>query len=396
MAPALTGGLLGCGAEPTPVGGGVTWEVRDSAGIEIITTSIGREGGEDWRTHLDGALVSIGQLDGDPAYTLESGSAATILDDDRLLIQDGHPPRMLLYDSAGQHIRSISRLGEGPGEYQSLAGYHVVGDTIIAFDPEQRRLIYLPLEGGRSRSVSVEGFPQMGFPLGAHYLPASREIVAPLIQHPLELADGIIPSWTWRINATSGIAVRGQALNLMEGFVVRGRVEQKDFASPGSPIQTEHGYGWRDGVSNEFQFFGPDHRLERIVRFDRPRRPVTDSMIARYEQQVRDTPGLNPQLLEQLAEKVYADSMTSLGTPRAFPGGWLMADPLRQYSDSPADLIFERFDSDWRWVGTWTRPLSLRTLDFADSLVVLRGQDELGVPRVEVHRWPPAASGSGT
>lgn len=50
-----------------------------------------------------------------------------------------------LYGMTGQARRVMGRRGSGPGEFQMLTGLAVVGDTLIAFDPQLSRLTYFPL-----------------------------------------------------------------------------------------------------------------------------------------------------------------------------------------------------------------------------------------------------------
>lgn len=56
------------------------------------------------------------------------------------------PGQIVMFDSSGDHLQSIGRVGEGPGEYRAISGIHIsTGDTIHVFDNgNTRRTVLSP------------------------------------------------------------------------------------------------------------------------------------------------------------------------------------------------------------------------------------------------------------
>lgn len=105
------------------------------------------------------------------------------------------------YDSTGQYDRSFGRSGQGPGEFQSIAGTQVgPGDSLYVYDRDARRLTVFPTgsasevrtyripPGPRGKSpsntgeyvtgidglwVTAEGDPLIAY--GQHYIPGQFE-----------------------------------------------------------------------------------------------------------------------------------------------------------------------------------------------------------------------------
>lgn len=84
-------------------------------------------------------VMGLPQLDlgggPDPSQQFTSVPGAARLSDGRLVVAEGRENELRVFDSAGALLQTIGRRGQGPGEFNRLAGIQLLmDDTIIAFD----------------------------------------------------------------------------------------------------------------------------------------------------------------------------------------------------------------------------------------------------------------------
>jgi hypothetical protein len=96
--------------------------VRDSAGVRIVENDPSvLDGRTPWRIGGE-PLLSIGAQDGAQAYLFTYVQGSTVLPDGTIAVTDGASYNVRLFDSAGTHLRTIGRRGQGPGEFQGGTG----------------------------------------------------------------------------------------------------------------------------------------------------------------------------------------------------------------------------------------------------------------------------------
>lgn len=94
--------------------------VRDSAGVRIVENSASPWTSDDrWRV-ADTPAVVIGAGTDDERALLYNVSGARRLDDGRFVVASDGSKQLLFFDSAGNHLHSVGRQGEGPGEFECL------------------------------------------------------------------------------------------------------------------------------------------------------------------------------------------------------------------------------------------------------------------------------------
>jgi hypothetical protein len=91
-------------------------------------------------------ILSLGGADDSRHEFLRIGRVQ-LLADGSILIANGEPPELRLFDANGAVRRQFGRVGEGPGEFRWLSWAAVSGDSVMAFDFGQRRLVVFALDG---------------------------------------------------------------------------------------------------------------------------------------------------------------------------------------------------------------------------------------------------------
>lgn len=138
---------------------GETYTVVDSAGIQIVE-SVAPAWGKDGRRIDPSPLLRIGRQDGTEAYQFGSVRHAQLLADGGVAVAAGLAKEIRIFDGAGEHVRTSGRAGDGPGEFQTLAGLWTYrGDSIAAFDQRLYRTTVLPVssEPGRMLGNPFQG-----------------------------------------------------------------------------------------------------------------------------------------------------------------------------------------------------------------------------------------------
>jgi len=144
-------GHAGCHAEAS------AQATRDSAGIRIIENARPADDSRlPWRIGSEPA-VSIGEVVGAEAYLLHRANDATILPDGRIVIANTGSNELRVFDSAGVHLATWGREGEGPGEFTNLAGVASwPGDSLVAWNRWTWVISVFDAEGVLGRSFSLD------------------------------------------------------------------------------------------------------------------------------------------------------------------------------------------------------------------------------------------------
>ena len=132
--------------------------VVDSSGVRIVTHDLEpreRSGTQVWE--LDVApSVQIDSIARPANPDLHLLTGLTFLDSGELIVGHGSLRELLVFDERGDFVRSIGRMGAGPGEFRSLTGPWTTAEGhIVAYDPALRRVTVFDVDGRLVRTVSV-------------------------------------------------------------------------------------------------------------------------------------------------------------------------------------------------------------------------------------------------
>jgi hypothetical protein len=155
----------GCSGSHQGISAGAT---RDSAGVRIVELVLPRwETAPVWRTApTPSVVIGAGRS---TEHELNNVRAAVLLPDGRILVANGGPVELRLYDPDGTFTGRIGREGAGPGEFRRIASVQrLAGDTILIFDPGLRRATVLSLDGTHLQSVVLAPQQSSANPLGLH------------------------------------------------------------------------------------------------------------------------------------------------------------------------------------------------------------------------------------
>jgi hypothetical protein len=263
----------GCGGDSsTP-----TWLARDSAGIAIVENAGPKwRAGQGWRVEAT-PLLQIGELDGDEPYVFSSIGGAARLSDGSIVVADGRSRQLRFFDSAGEHVRTIGRLGAGPGEFQIIAALlPLVGDSLLVVDPASRRISIAHATAGVVRSLRMPDSLTVFRPLG---LAGEQSVFgySALVESGVSGGRDSLDVWELRLDGTGGRRIArlaGQSREYARGFG----------PMPAIALTTD-GFWYGSGDTYEFRHHTLDATLERITRMPHTPVAVPPEMIAAVQEQ---------------------------------------------------------------------------------------------------------------
>jgi hypothetical protein len=162
--------LLGVSLVGACGGGGgenPAFEVRDSSGVEVVESFRPLWAPEEaWRVGPE-PLLRIGVLDGDADYQFSEVTGALRLNGGTVAVADWGDHTVRFFRADGSIHTTFGGSGEGPGEFNGLAGLGV-GDEgrIWAYDFILRRITWLDGSGRSVGLTTLEPEPATLHPLG--------------------------------------------------------------------------------------------------------------------------------------------------------------------------------------------------------------------------------------
>jgi len=112
---------------------------------------MGNSGPSSWRLAFETAP---------PEFTLTDVISVRTMDGGGLVVAESRTRELRIFDSAGQHVRTLGGIGEGPGEFSSLSTLSgLAGDTIWAWDSRNQRMTTFGPQGTLLDASIFEGDP---------------------------------------------------------------------------------------------------------------------------------------------------------------------------------------------------------------------------------------------
>lgn len=125
-------------------------DVRDSAGVRIVTVSASAVESLDVLT-ADSASLRVGADEGIPDGIIGRVGDAVLVATGGVLVTDRMTDRIVHYDATGRFVRVLARSGDGPGEFRTIEGIALEGDSVRAYDLSRQVLTSIPLRAGQAR-----------------------------------------------------------------------------------------------------------------------------------------------------------------------------------------------------------------------------------------------------
>ena len=376
--------------------------VRDSAGITIVENSgAGWLPEHGWRV-VPEPEVDIGVLEGAPEYQLFRVRGATRLSDGRIVVANGGTKEIRFYSADGEHLRTVGRQGEGPGEFEELSGpWRMAGDSIVAFDWRGLRLSIFAPEGEFVRSERLETAEGVMFPspLG---VTTSRTVLASVGQVFMsgEAQTGVsrdsgsilVYGLDGALQDTLGVFPGSEAYVKSEGrsMSVRSLAFGRSFQTE---LQGDRLYA---GATDRYEVgvWRTDGTLERLIRRAHTPVAVTPEHVGAYKEEqlaaLEDAPESRLASTRAILEEMpYPQTFPAFRTLEVDEEGNLW---VREY-DPPGDerSLWTVFDPEGAMLGQVELPEGLTVHAIGPDWILGRWSDDFDVEHVRLHRLEKSA-----
>lgn len=155
--------MLSIGASPVPwpleaLQVPSSFEVRDSAGIRIVRSAFPDRTQRPVWWVSQSPEVSVGQLGGPSEYVVYRVTEVLRFSDGTLVVANAAGTELRFYDAGGNHLRTVGREGDGPGEFRSMSALRrLEDDRLLVADDRLKRVTHLERDGGVAETHRFEG-----------------------------------------------------------------------------------------------------------------------------------------------------------------------------------------------------------------------------------------------
>lgn len=389
--------LIG-GCDASGSGEDARWQVRDSAGVEIVTSAVTPA---QWALEAD-PILEIGAVDATGPTQLYRVLDVAILPDGGLAVANQGSEELRIFAADGTHRGSFGGEGHGPAEFDGLARVDVFGDSLLTWDGGNQRLSVRRLDGILARTFLLDWFDGILFPVAL--LQPTGSAAAGTSSRPTILT--VTARYMSQLRGT-GLVVDTALVSVydMDGALIDSIVRIPHNARAvqrvgnlqttlGAPYTAGAGMAPSVDGSGFCHTFGPEPEIRcrdrtgirRLIRVALPARPVTEAHIDYYwEDAIENASERQRSALRRMRE--------TMPFPASFPAfdqlvrdhaGRLWARRYRTPDDDAESwLVFE----DGRWIGRLETPVGYRVMDIRGDHLAGVWQDTLGVEYVRVYRY---------
>lgn len=371
-------------------------EVRDSAGVTIVTNQTPAVDAPPLWTLEPEPAVAIGVLDGAEPYLLSGVRKAVRLEDGRIVVANQGTMELRFYDADGSHLGSVGGEGEGPGEFLTMSQMvRMPGDSLGVWDYRSRRLTVLDPEGGLGRTARMEEAEDVRIPFLQGVLPDGSLLAsAAFVFEPGESRNGLMRQPARYVRYGPDGAALGPLVTLpgSESLVESG----EGFVRVGTAPLSRHAFvhetarGFVGGASDRYElgFYDLDGTLLRLLRLDRPVRPVDDAVRAAYEEEqlagAADAEA-RASVRERLEGLVYPPSLPAFSDLEVDALGNVWVQDHRPPGEDGGPDRWLVFDPEGRILGAVELPAGFTVFEIGEDYVLGRLTDDLEVERVLLH-----------
>lgn len=379
-----------------------TGTVVDSAGIPVVNNPA--EGmwadGEGWTVVEE---LSIGSLEGEPAYQFGQIGGVDVDASGNVYITDAQAMEIRVFDASGAYLRTIGAPGGGPGEFaRGVSGLFVVDDELVVPDLGNMRVSRFNLLNGdfiASEQIDLaKGVPlRMDMTSGGRLIGQYRAVNAtdstaqptgdPITTVPL---GGVAPD-------TLTVLPIGQSFQVTGGQARIRQFEPEPIwdADADGRLLTAMNHQWH------FQVWNADGTLARVINRPFDRKPFTERDERVYKDGVMDLlrrQGVPAEAAQNvLGQMQFADHWPTFATLALGPLGSVWVQNVHSGNELAgeegtfdvqdlASTEWGVFDNEGRYLGSVIFPGKYQPILARDDRFYGIARDELDVQSLKVYR----------
>ena len=381
----------------------------DSAGVSVVTNPPSDAA---YAAIVREPVLSIGAVEGPDEEVFGRVASVARGGTGNFIVADGQAGEIRVFGADGDHLRTLGTVGDGPGEFQTLAGaWPTAEGVIVAADRRLRRITLFGPEGELTSTATLN-WPDEPLidPIGLAGEGAVLSLVESLNFRPPESAGsmqdaleslsdplGAKPRYLVRhdlagalidtVATLPGVVTQTSAQG--SGTQVMIQIMRVPFSpSPTASASPQGRVAVTDGRSYEYSVHGPAGSHERIVRLAEEPPVRTDEHLETW---VRGSTGGRESMDDAQVEAAMG-RYEGMPMPERLPA-WnslLIADGgeiwARRFAVRGVEAHrWDVFDADGNFLGQVVVPARFRIQHIGDGKLTVISADDLGVERVEVY-----------
>lgn len=346
-------------------------------------------------------FLSIGSLDSGGPDQFGQISDVLVLPDGSVVVSDGQARDFRIFDSEGNHVRSLGGPGEGPEEFGGNPWLAASGDSLVTWDPGNYRVSWWSPEGNLARqNLLISEFAESGaarFVRGRVWEVAADGSVLSTGPYGFPRGEGLQRSTRRLVRIGPGA---GEVVQL--GIYPTGQVF--GFTSGGRNGSVNHPFAYQMLIAHDrhsgrvavagdseraVAFLGPTGDTVLVAEVGVPREPLTRSLVrgargALREQAERSSMPLGP-FESAFDDLPMPDSLPAIrelhwdDEENIWAGRWRGLDL--------GSLEFDVLSSDGAWLTTVTIPDGLGRIEhIGTDFIATMWTDDFDVSYVRLHR----------
>lgn len=340
-------------------------------------------------------VLTIGNVDAGPEpYLFFRVSSAMRLRNGDIAVANCGSGEVRVFDSAGRHVRTFGRAGEGPEEFRTLIRlFPANGDTIGAFDIGLWQVKLFTMDGSFVRVIQTRRSIHIRGRL------ANGDFIATLARPDRTLPRGAItryPTWVLRLSPEGevvdsiGPVPGGEALVFSDTGMTIGAPMGRALTL--TTLGDHFAVGTQDRA--EILLHGPDLRPFRALRTITSPAPFTDAEFRKFmDAAVEGMPPAGRATMEgTYGDGTRPESLPAYGTFRRGVDGVLWVQDGRRPEGEPTHWTAYR---DGNAITRVELPTLFYPFEFGRNDVLGVAIDDVGVERVRLLQFVPRGAPAG-
>lgn len=336
-------------------------------------------------------FLEIGTATGDAAVEFSEITAAKRHKDGRIFVLDGGSREIRIFSDQGEHLATVGRRGQGPGELERPFALWLGSDTVVAWDARLQRFTFFPVGGGDVRTVGSPASIMRPWPVSVSF---GGPVV--LRSDPIpQPSSRAVETFFSQFHVVTPSGRRGPDLpsQLFGKFGVHGqppRVYQELFSHFLQTTVSLGGFWVGTTYSSEVRRYLLSGQLVQIVRWRPNRKPPGSSDVDEVKAAVRT---LAPRHSEEISERPVASAFATHGLLMEDRAGRLWVQDYEWPGD--ASSWWTVFSGRGRSLGRVRLRQTERLRDAGQGWVMVSAEGAFGAPVVRLYSLDMAPGGEG-
>ncbi len=321
-------------------------------------------------------------------------------------ITDAGQACIQVFDADGNHLRTIGRKGQGPGEFMYGRILLIQQDVIQVYDLSQQRTTRFNTDGNLIDVTRLPTNTGMVLPISFYILPDERRLLLTNDMIPADMENTQSGAVVLSAAGDTLCVVTTPQMQVAQNTSIsfQGRTSTQPMPllfgpSPTSVFHQTHGIILSTSIDPQLDIYNLEGILKRTIQLELVREPVTAADRRMLQQTLRQNAANANEALRPMMESVvertqFADEKAFWFTVEIDDAGyfWLDTNSLLTTTEGVAHS-YHVLSPEGEYLGMTTRPFRFGSSVSRGRFLILEEDSESGEILPTIYRIRPAVSG---